>query len=139
MLDPLLEFGHSQHTHDDHRQHSESRIDRLYSTLPASAARCMCINVSTSHLPLALFKQGISDHVVVSVCIKPRDSRSGNNRPSIPTWITQHPRFACVLESLNEASNFVNKDLQYKSDLLKDNIHEAARVVRDELLQNESS
>ena len=112
------------------------RIDRLYTSVPPwmltnTSSSCAIVDCSKW-----LFEQGISDHSPVRVSLTSSAPMPKQNRP-IPKYVFEHSSFTEIHDQLAEAAKLDERHVVDRWQLHKIIIKEAARIVRNSVLQSE--
>ena len=128
----LSKFVHmyvDQPTHYDHKNLTETAIDRVYSSFSSYILRLLHIQGKVHRTAFDNWKRGVSDHAAVIVSVSPRPPLHHSQRP-IPSWITRSPAFRIHFEQLDSNSS-ADTDSFKSLATFKSNIRKAAQLTRD--------
>lgn len=124
-------------THFDPGGHSVGRLDRVYAAGPAWLWRSLFVSAAVREPPDQLFYRGLSDHSPVMVSVACSRPRKASNR--VAPEVCANPRYQVVLDKLIRMARFAALPALARVAMLKELMHEAARIVRNEMLEDSSS
>ena len=135
-LHPLTELAQPCQTHFAACGNSISRLDRIYSSLPAWFLADAHIRMNVGIDPQVLFAQGVSDHTWVCASFQSSCSHavSSQSNRAIPAYLCRLPLFADVCRKLLAVAQLDNLSVPVAWELHCDILKEAARITRDSLL-----
>ena len=152
ILSKMVEIDTHPFTHFCKKGNFESRIDRLFWTIPPWISR-HCSLFKPVFPPAHNYNaRGLSDHAPTGVCLSPRTPVSPTHQP-IPSFVTRHPLFRDNLAKIEEQDGLkyntfrrdswdtsMNRHNPFKAlDTYNRGIRKAAAMTRNFLIQHDNS
>eukprot|EP00973_Karenia_brevis_P018535 2542049-Karenia_brevis.AAC.1 len=111
----MTELDTHQFTHYSSNGHFESRIDRVFWSLPPWCVKALSIlrpNFPPAH---TMNSQRLSDHSPVAIVVSPSSPLSPSSRP-IPSFVTKHPHYRKMIAEVEKKYNISYSSLMASSD-----------------------
>ena len=134
IFDELVEISDGGPTHFYSPQSFVNKIDRIFTSVPATAMGLLSQNFGTIKDPMILYTKELSDHSPIYWVVSTKPSKPKDQQKFKPEW-ARHPLFKESYEKIIGDAELDSLDLGEKNACIKQVMRVAATQVRDLLFE----